>query len=89
MFFKCASKLGGVNAALRVDRQMCDANAFGLKGLTAVQDGVVLDCAGHDVGDGTFAICVAEAAHGSAQDPVVGFRAATGEVNLAGMLGAK
>lgn len=49
----------------------------------------MLDCAGHDVGDGTFAICVAEAAHGSAQDPVVGFRAAAGEVNLAGMLGAK
>ena len=89
MLFKCAFKLGGVNTALRVDRQICDANAFGLKGLTTVQDGVVLDCAGHDVGDGAFAICVAEAARGSAQDPVVGFRAATGEVNLVGMLGAK
>ena len=89
MFFKCAFKLGGVNAALRVDRQICDANAFGLKGLTTVQDGVVLDCAGYDVGDGTSTICVAEAAHGSAQDPVVGFRATAGEVNLVGMLGAK
>ncbi len=89
MICKRAFKLGGVNAALGVDRQICDANAFGLEGLTAVQDGVVLDCAGHDVGDGAVAIRVAEAVHGSAQDPVVGFRPAAGEVNLVGMLGAK